>query len=71
MTLESSIPYLQELGAQKGDIMAILMPNNVEYPLAMFGASGRQFNRHFGLWTIFWAHFWVIFTVGVSQTVYR
>ena len=30
---------LQEMGASKGDVMAILMPNNVEYPLAMCGAS--------------------------------
>ena len=30
---------LQEMGAQKGDVMAILMPNKVEYVLAMFGAS--------------------------------
>ena len=27
------------MGAQKGDVMAILMPNKVEYVLAMFGAS--------------------------------
>ena len=27
------------MGARKGDVMAILMPNNVEYPLAMCGAS--------------------------------
>ena len=30
---------LQELGAQKDDVMAVLMPNNVEYPLALCGAS--------------------------------
>ena len=27
------------IGAQKSDVMAILMPNSVEYPLAIYGAS--------------------------------
>ncbi len=31
---------LQEAGAQKDDVMAVFMPNLVEYPIVFIGASG-------------------------------